>query len=185
MNFYLNIINIIPAYISYQRVNKYSNNKKDITLMIPNIYLYKVLKILKDNTNTLYKQLIDIVCVDFPERLNRFELNYCLLSLKYNNRINIKTFNDEIISMNSIMNIYPNANWSEREVWDLYGVLFINNTDLRRILTDYGFEGYPMRKDFPLSGYIEVIYQDSSKSIKYVNLALTQQFRMFQYDTKW
>jgi len=179
------IINIIPSLVNYEKVNKYVNNKQEVTLMISSIYLFKILKILKYNTNLLYKQLIDIIAVDFPERLNRFELNYSLLSLKYNNRITIKTYNDEITSISSIMHLFPNANWSEREVWDMYGVLFTNNTDLRRILTDYGFEGHPLRKDFPLSGYHEVIYDDSLKNISYQNLSLSQQFRYFDYKSAW
>lgn len=179
------ITNIIPSLINYEKTNKYINNKKEITLMISSIYLYKVIKILKLNTNLLYKQLIDIICVDFPERLNRFEINYTLLSLKYNNRINIKTYTDEITSINSITSLYSCANWSEREVWDMYGILFIGNLDLRRILTDYGFEGHPLRKDFPLSGYHEVIYDDSLKNITYQNISLTQQFRFFDYKSAW
>jgi len=179
------LINIIPKYINYVIQTKFFNNKKEFSILIPNIYLNPLLTILKNNTNMLFKTLIDIVGIDYPERTNRFELNYCLLSLKYNTRLNIKTYIDEITLNQSITKLYPNAMWSEREVWDLFGILFINNMDLRRILTDYGFDGFPLRKDFPLSGYNEVIYDDSIKSITYQQLNLTQQFRNFDYKSNW
>jgi NADH:ubiquinone oxidoreductase subunit C len=141
--------------------------------------------IYKNNTNILLKSLIDIICVDYPERKNRFELNYSLLSIKYNIRVHIKTFIDEVTLNSSVTDIYPNAMWSEREVWDLYGVFFKNNKDLRRILTDYGFDGFPMRKDYPLSGYYEVMYDDSHKNIISQKITLTQQYRSFDYKSHW
>jgi NADH/F420H2 dehydrogenase subunit C len=181
----LSIINIAPKYINYVTTYEYVNFKKEINILISNRYLYNILNILKNNTNILLKQLIDIICVDFPDRFNRFELNYSLLSIKYNTRLNIKTYIDEITSINSLSKLFPNAVWSEREVWDLYGVLFINNPDLRRILTDYGFEGHPLRKDFPLTGYTELLYDDSLKNITYQQVNVAQQFRSFDYRSAW
>jgi NADH:ubiquinone oxidoreductase subunit C len=179
------LLNLVPLYINYILTISNLNHKKEIQLLISNQYLTKILYILKNNTNVLLKSLIDIICIDYPERTNRFELNYNLLSLKYNLRINIKTYIDELSLNDSIIDIYPNAMWSEREVWDLYGILFRGNTDLRRILTDYGFEGFPMRKDFPLSGYTELFYDDSNKSIVYQKVSLSQQFRNFEYKSTW
>lgn len=179
------LLNIVPAYINYFLQFNFINKKKEIHVLVSNIYLFKLLYILKKNTNLLFKTLIDIICVDYPERINRFELNYNLLSLKYNLRINVKTYIDEISLNDSITKIYPNAMWSEREVWDLYGVYFKHNMDLRRILTDYGFEGFPMRKDFPLSGYTEVSYDESNKSIIYQKVYLSQQFRTLDYKSAW
>lgn len=179
------LFNISPLYINSFLSFNYFNNKKEIYILISNIHLLRLLYILKKNTNILLKSLIDIICIDYPERTNRFELNYHLLSLKYNIRINIKTYIDEISLNNSIIKIYPNAMWSEREVWDSYGVFFKNNNDLRRILTDYGFEGFPMRKDFPLSGYNEIYYDDLNKSIYYQKLYLSQQYRNFDYKSAW
>jgi NADH:ubiquinone oxidoreductase subunit C len=181
------LYNILPTYIIYILYTNYKNKKyaNEIKVLVSNINLTKIMYIYKNNTNVLLKTLIDIICVDYPERTNRFELNYSLLSLKYNIRINIKTFIDEITLNDSITKIYSNAMWSEREVWDLYGVFFKNNNDLRRILTDYGFDGFPMRKDFPLSGYYEIIYDDSHKNIISQKINLTQQYRLFDYKSTW
>jgi len=174
---------MMPLYINYMLMVK--NTKKDINILTSNIYITKLLYILKTNTNLLIKLLIDMIGIDYPERKNRFELNYALLSLKYNIRLNVKTYIDEITLNDSIIKIYPNAMWSEREVWDMYGIFFKNNIDLRRILTDYGFDGFPLRKDFPLTGYNEVIYDDSHKNIVYQKLNITQQFRNFDYKSAW
>jgi NADH/F420H2 dehydrogenase subunit C len=140
---------------------------------------------LKDHENCLFKVLIDIFAVDYPNKENRFELVYCLLSTKYNSRIKIKTFVDEFTPVESIVDIYQAANWLEREVWDMHGVYIEQHPDLRRILTDYGFEGYPLRKDFPLSGYTEVRYDDSQKRVIYEPLELTQEFRVFNLTSPW
>jgi|SRR5579885_539291 len=177
--------NVAPKYVNYIIETSHKNGYKELYLLVSNIYLFNLLKILKNNSNTLFKVLIDIICIDYPERVNRFELNYHLLSLKYNTRINIKTYIDEISYNESITAIYPNAMWSEREVWDMYGVLFVNNPDLRRILTDYGFDGFPLRKDFPLSGYSEVIYDDTIKNVVYQELSVAQQYRNFEYRSAW
>ena len=140
---------------------------------------------LKDHENCLFKVLIDIFAVDYPNREDRFELVYCLLSTKYNSSIKVKTFVDEFTPVESIVDIYQVANWLEREVWDMHGVYIEQHPDLRRILTDYGFEGYPLRKDFPLSGYTEVRYDDSQKRVIYEPLELSQEFRVFNFNSPW
>jgi NADH dehydrogenase (ubiquinone) Fe-S protein 3 len=125
--------------------------------------LKNMILFLKNHENCLFKMLIEIYAVDYPTKANRFELVYCLLSTKYNSRIKVKTFVDEITPVESIVDVYQSANWLEREVFDMHGIYIEQHPDLRRILTDYGFEGYPLRKDFPLSGYTEVRYDDSQK----------------------
>ena len=147
--------------------------------------LKNVILFLKDHENCLFKILIDIFAVDYPTKENRFELVYCLLSPKYNSRIKIKTFVDEFTPVESIVDIYQSANWLEREVWDMNGIYIEQHPDLRRILTDYGFEGYPLRKDFPQSGYVEVRYDDSQRRVVVEPLEMTQEFRQFDFSSPW
>jgi len=134
---------------------------------------------------TQFKQLIDISTVDYPERGNRFEVIYHLLSIKYSKRISIRTFTDELMPLQSMCALFSSSNWSEREAWDMMGIFFKGHPDLRRILTDYGFSGYPLRKDFPLSGYLEVRYDDSDKHIRYEPIELAQEFRNYDYLSPW
>jgi len=148
-------------------------------------HIIPVLTFLRDHTNTQYKVLTAISGVDYPEREQRFEVAYELLSLKYNHRIRVKVFVDEFSSIESAVSVYPAASWWEREVWDMYGVFFRNHPDLRRILTDYGFEGHPMRKDFPLTGYTEVRYDEVKKRVVSEPLELTQEFRKFDFSSPW
>jgi len=148
-------------------------------------HIIPVLTFLRDHTNTQYKVLTAISGVDYPEREQRFEVAYELLSLKYNHRIRVKVFVDEFSSIESAVSVYPAASWWEREVWDMYGVFFRNHPDLRRILTDYGFEGHPMRKDFPLTGYTEVRYDDVKKRVVSEPLELAQEFRKFDFSSPW
>jgi NADH/F420H2 dehydrogenase subunit C len=147
--------------------------------------LEKTLFFLKDHEGCLFKILVDILVVDYPGREKRFSLVYCLLSLKYNVRIKVKISIDELTSVNSITNIYKSSCWMEREVWDMNGIFFENHPDLRRILTDYGFEGYPLRKDFPLSGYTEVRYDDSQKRVVSESLEMSQEYRVFNFNSSW
>lgn len=174
------IVRILPKYIKHVLWNNYERY-----ILISPFVLINVLSYLKWNTNSQYKILIDISSVDYPERANRFELNYHLLSIKYNTRITIKTYTNEITPVESTSSIYSNACWSEREVMDMFGIFFMNNPDLRRILTDYGFEGHPLRKDFPLSGYYEIRYDDNHKYIVTEQLEVTQEFRLFDYTSPW
>lgn len=129
--------------------------------------------------------LLDIWVVDYPERENRFEINYLLLSVKHEIRYIVKTLVSEYKYIHSVTNLFPSANWLEREVWDMYGVLFIEHIDLRRILTDYGFSGHPLRKDFPLTGYTELRYDDSEKRVVVEVLEASQEFRLFNYSSPW
>jgi len=144
-----------------------------------------VFSFLKNHNNCQYKVLTAITGTDYPERTDRFEISYELLSLKFNNRVRIKTYVNEMGSIETITNVYSSANWWEREVWDMLGVFFSKHPDLRRILTDYGFEGYPLRKDFPLSGYVEVRYDDAVKRVVCEPLELAQEFRSFNFESPW
>ena len=147
--------------------------------------LYNNLNILKKSETFKFKQLIDITGVDFPEREERFQLIYTLLSHEYNQRIALKiNFKDEEI-IPSIVNIFTSANWLEREVFDMYGIKFSSHPDLRRILTDYEFEGYPLRKDFPLTGFKEVRYDPEFKKVKYDTVKLQQDYRDFDFESPW
>lgn len=128
---------------------------------------------------------MDVTAVDYPSRPQRFEVVYHLLSVKHNARLCVKTCVDEVHPVPSSVSVYPSAGWSEREVWDLFGVHFAGHPDLRRILTDYGFQGHPLRKDFPLSGYMEVRYDETQKRVLYEPVELSQEFRYFAFRTPW
>lgn len=144
-----------------------------------------VLGFLKDHHNAQYTNIVDICGVDVLTRQYRFEVVYNLLSVHFNSRIRVKTYTDELTPLDSATAVYKGANWYEREVWDMFGVFFSNHPDLRRILTDYGFEGHPFRKDFPLSGYVEVRYDDEVQRVVVEPLELTQEFRKFDLSTPW
>lgn len=144
-----------------------------------------VLSFLKDHHNAQFTNLADIAGVDVPSRKYRFEVVYNLLSLRYNTRIRVKTYTDELTPIDSVNDVHKAANWYEREIWDMFGVFFADHPDLRRILTDYGFEGHPFRKDFPLSGYVEVRYDDAKKRVVVEPLELAQEFRRFELNSPW
>ena len=154
-------------------------------LNINQFMLIKVVKILKENEKLKLNQFIDITAVDYPNKKNRFEMVYIFLSIEFNLRIIIKFFINENASVDSITNLFPAANWYEREVWDLFGIAFNNHPDLRRLLTDYGFIGHPLRKDFPLSGNVEVKYDLNEKKVVYEPIKLTQSFREFEFESPW
>jgi NADH-quinone oxidoreductase subunit C len=147
--------------------------------------LLRVIKFIRNDANCLFQMLIDICGVDYPEREQRFEIVYNLLSLKHNLRLRLKVSTDENTPVPSVSSIYPAASWFERECWDMYGVFFGDHPDLRRILTDYGFEGHPLRKDFPLTGYVEVRYDDEQRRVVYEPVKLTQEFRSFDFLSPW
>ena len=147
--------------------------------------LLRVIKFLRNDANCLFHMLVDICGVDYPEREKRFEIVYNLLSLKHNIRLRLKVSTDENTPVPSVSSIYPTAGWFERECWDMYGVFFGDHPDLRRILTDYGFEGHPLRKDFPLTGYVEVRYDDEQRRVVYEPVKLTQEFRSFDFLSPW
>ena len=147
--------------------------------------IVKIMTFLRDDSNCQFKVLVDISGVDYPERDERFEVVYNLLSLKLNQRVRVKLRADESRPVPSITSVFSAANWYEREAWDLYGILFDDHPDLRRILTDYGFEGHPLRKDFPLTGYVEVRYDEEQKRVVYAPVKLTQEFRNFDFLSPW
>ncbi|MGI9354160.1 MAG: NADH-quinone oxidoreductase subunit C [Rhizobiaceae bacterium] len=144
-----------------------------------------LLKLLKNESRWLFEVLIDICGVDWPGRENRFDVVYHLLSPRRNHRIRIKVEANETEPVPSVISVFPAANWFEREAYDMYGILFSGHPDLRRLLTDYGFQGHPLRKDFPLSGHVEVRYDDESKRVVYEPVRLTQEFRNFDFESPW
>ena len=147
--------------------------------------IVKVLTFLRDDVNCRFKQLVDVCGVDYPDRTPRFDVVYNLLSLVNNNRIRVKVATDEDMPVPSVTGIFSSANWWERETWDMFGIYFSDHPDLRRILTDYGFEGHPLRKDFPLTGYVEMRYDDEQKRVVYEPVKLTQDFRSFDFLSPW
>jgi NADH-quinone oxidoreductase subunit C len=159
--------------------------KGELVLEVRAAAIVKVLTFLRDDSNCLFKLLIDLCGVDWPEREQRFDVVYHLLSLKHNQRMRIKVRTDEDTPVPSVVSVYSCAGWFEREAWDMYGIFFSDNPDLRRILTDYGFEGHPLRKDFPLTGYVEVRYDDEQKRVVYEPVKLTQEFRRFDFLSPW
>ena len=147
--------------------------------------IVRVMQFLRDDERCLFWCIIDITAVDWPEREKRFDVVYHLLSPKRNQRIRVKVQTDEATPVPSIISVYRGADWFEREVYDLYGVLFSGHPDLRRLLTDYGFEGHPLRKDFPLTGFVEVRWDDELKRVVYDPVRLAQEFRNFDFLSPW
>ena len=156
-----------------------------ISICIEDNNLIEVMIFLKTHSSTKFKQLIDITAVDYPERDKRFKMVYLLLSHEKNSRIKIEFDIKEGEPINSLTKIFPSANWMEREVFDMYGIKFKNHPDLRRILTDYGFKGHPLRKDFPLTGHNEVRYSEEDKKVIYEPVKLEQNYRNFDYESPW
>ncbi len=147
--------------------------------------IVKLLTALRDDPEMLFRQLMDVTAVDYPSKADRFEVVYQLLSLQLNLRATVKITTDEDTPVPSVTSVFSSAGWLEREVWDMYGIVFEGNPDLRRILTDYGFEGHPLRKDFPLTGYVELRYDEASARVVYEPVKLTQDFRMFDNLSPW
>jgi NADH-quinone oxidoreductase subunit C len=145
----------------------------------------KVLRFLRDDPTCRFSVLIDICGVDYPSRKKRFEVVYHLLSMHQNHRIRVKVPTDEDTMVPSVVEIFANANWYEREAFDMFGIMFSDHPDLRRILTDYGFSGHPLRKDFPLTGFVEVRYDDEQKRIVHEPVELAQEFRSFDFMSPW
>jgi NADH/F420H2 dehydrogenase subunit C len=179
-NFLKSISISVPSLIERTIISK-----SEICIYTKEDHLFNLITFLKYYTNAQFKQLSEITAVDFPNREKRFEVVYMLLSIRFNMRIKIKIHINELASVPSVSKLFPSAGWSEREVWDMFGIFFTGNPDLRRILTDYGFEGYPLRKDFPLSGYVEVRYDSSKKRVVCEPLELTQEFRLFDFTSPW
>ena len=161
------------------------DRKSYFEILINKKNILDTVNILKENNDLLFNQLIDITAVDYPSKDYRFELIYIFLSMTYNKRILLKIYLKESENIESITSLHKASNWFERECFDLFGIEFINHPDLRRIMTDYNFEGHPLRKDFPLTGNVEVRYDDLEKKIVYEPVKLTQEYRNFDYMSPW
>ena len=157
----------------------------ELTITVPSSVLVRVMIWLRDDNSMLFKELVDICGVDQPERERRFDVVYHLLSLHLNQRLRVKITTDETTPVPSLFTVFRAAGWFERETWDMYGVLFSQHPDLRRLLTDYGFEGHPLRKDFPLTGYVEMRYDESKGRVVYEPVELRQDFRTFDFLSPW
>ena len=159
--------------------------KSELVLHVKRDELLSFAGFLHDDTKCQFKLLMDICGVDYPARENRFEVVYNFLSLKLNHRVRVKLLTDEKTPVPSVVDIYPTAGWFEREAWDMYGIFFAGNPDLRRILTDYGFDGHPLRKDFPLTGYVEMRYDPEQQKVIYEPVQLQQAYRSFDAMSPW
>ncbi len=157
----------------------------ELILIVEAEAVARFLTFLRDDSNCLFKQLSDICGVDYPDRDPRFDVVYNLLSLRHNQRLRVKAPCAAETLVPSVTGVFSSAAWYEREAWDLYGIMFAGNSDLRRLLTDYGFEGHPMRKDFPLTGFVEVRYDEQQKRVIYEPVSLTQGFRSFDFLSPW
>tara|TARA_Y100000816_G_C25933661_1_gene486931 strand:+ start:220 stop:822 length:603 start_codon:yes stop_codon:yes gene_type:complete len=167
------------------KINQSNIKHNQIYVEIDKDDLLDVVTFIKTNKNTKFRQLIDITVVDYPENLKRFKVVYLFLSHEFNQRMILYFFISEKEVIQSLTSIFPSANWMEREVFDMYGVNFKDHPDLRRILTDYGFEGYPLRKDFPLTGHSEVRYSEENKKVVSEPVKLEQNYRNFDYESPW
>ena len=179
-----NLEKLINSELSIKVLNSVISNE-ELLIEIKYNDLVEVIQFLKSNENCKFKQLIDIAGVDYPENEKRFELIYLFLSHENNTRIKLLTKFEIDQTINSITKIFPSANWMEREVFDMYGIKFKNHPDLRRILTDYGFKGHPLRKDFPLTGFNEVRYSEKDKKVIYEPVKLEQNYRNFDFESPW
>jgi NADH/F420H2 dehydrogenase subunit C len=179
-NFVQSLVSMLPGWII-----RYTLLDSELTLEVAPENLPKIALFLRDHTGIQTKVLIDVTAVDYPERATRFEVVYIFLSIQQNSRLRVKTQLDSLTPVDSIVDIFPAANWFERETWDMFGIFFAHHPDLRRILTDYGFDGHPLRKDFPLSGFLEYRYNDAKKRVIFEPLQLTQELRFFDFTTPW
>lgn len=166
-------------------VKSHHQTHGELTVIIERDHIVPVMRFLRDDTQCGFELLVDLCGVDYPERTERFEVVYHMLSMTLNQRIRVKLSTDEDTAVASIVEIFPAANWYEREAFDMYGIQFSGHPDLRRLLTDYGFEGYPLRKDFPLTGHVEVRYDDLEKRVVYEPVELTQEYRNFDFLSPW
>ncbi len=184
----VNPIDSLAAVINSEAsnlINSVSIEYGELTVNTIGDDIIPLLRFLHDDSRTQFISIIDVCGVDYPGNEKRFEVVYHLLSPKHNTRIRVKLATDEETPVPSITGVYPGADWFEREAYDMYGILFTGHPDLRRILTDYGFDGHPLRKDFPLTGYVEVRYDEEAKRVVYEPVELRQEFRDFDYESPW
>jgi NADH-quinone oxidoreductase subunit C len=178
----------LEAHITSKLGNKILDRRiavGELTITVAVGDISEVLTFLRDDKACRFEVLIDLCGVDWPARALRFDVVYHLLSPRKNQRIRAKVHTDEETPVPSVIDVFPAANWYEREAFDMYGILFSGHPDLRRLLTDYGFQGYPLRKDFPLTGYVEVRYDDGAKRVVYEPVKLVQEFRSFDFESPW
>jgi NADH:ubiquinone oxidoreductase subunit C len=173
-----NIIKVLP-------IVRFELYKKETSFLIQTNLLKEILLVFKNHFKYQFKVLTCISGVDYPENLYRFKIVYELLSVKFNSRVRIKILVDELVPVNSLEKIFPGASWWESEIWDMYGVFFLDQHNLTRLLTDYGFQGYPLRKDFPLSGFTESRYNVVKNRVVYDNIELSQEYRTFNFISPW
>lgn len=173
-----NVIKILP-------IIRLELNYKENSLIVPTNFLNKILIIIKNHFKYQFKILTCISGIDYPNNFFRFKILYELLSLKFNSRIRIKILVDDLIPVNSVESLFYSATWWESEIWDMFGLFFIHQKNLTRILTDYGFQGFPLRKDFPLSGFIEARYNIFKNRVVYENMELSQEYRVFDFLSPW
>ncbi len=166
-------------------VTAYSIAHHELTVSAQARDIVSVMRFLRDDPRCLFWNIIDVTAVDWPSRERRFDVVYHLLSPKHNFRIRVKAETDETTPVPSIIEVFPGADWFEREIYDLYGIAFTGHPDMRRLLTDYGFDGHPLRKDFPLTGFVEVRYDDEVKRVVYAPVRLAQEFRNFDFLSPW
>lgn len=157
----------------------------ELMVVVERESIRRVMGFLRDDVNCQFKQLMDVCGADYPGRAERFDVVYNLLSLTHNRRVRVKVRTDEATPVPTVVGLFNSANWFERETWDMYGIYFRDHPDLRRMLSDYGFQGHPLRKDFPLTGYVEVRYDDDLKRVVYEPVKLPQEFRNFDFLSPW
>lgn len=186
-SFMASVVDMLPNAITSARIRcaNVPTGTAEMVLEVPHEQTVPVMRFLKLHSSAQFKNFIQCTAVDYPERKNRFRVVYNLLSTRFNARIRVHTYVDEVTPIESATKIFKGADWFEREVWDMYGVFFHSHPDMRRILTDYGFEGHPQRKDFPLSGYVEVRYDDIEKRVVQEPVEIAQEYRSFDYSTPW
>lgn len=181
-------LQVLASYITEKCSNLVTTSEVafgELTLATTADNLIALVTFLRDDSRCGFINIVDVCGVDYPSRVDRFEVVYHFLAPKQNQRIRVKLSTNEDKPVPSICPLFPGADWFEREAWDLYGVMFTGHPDLRRILTDYGFEGHPLRKDFPLTGFVEVRYDDTVKRVVYEPVALKQEFRSFDFLSPW
>lgn len=185
--FMASVVDMLPNSITTARIQcaNAPNSTAEMVLEVPHDKTVPVMRFLKMHSSSQFKCFIQATAVDYPERKDRFRVVYNLLSTRFNARIRVQTYVDEITPLESATKVFLGADWFEREVWDMFGVFFHSHPDMRRILTDYGFEGHPFRKDFPLSGYVEVRYDDAEKRVVQEPVEIAQEYRSFDYSTPW
>jgi NADH dehydrogenase (ubiquinone) Fe-S protein 3 len=182
-NFYLNIYFygvVLTKYIYLLLIDLF-----EIEILTSREFFFKLVYYLKYSLFSLMNQLIDIIVIDIPGKKLRFKIIYLFMSIQYNTRYKISIYTNELIPLSSLTKLYSFANWPEREIWDLFGILIMDHPDLRRLLTDYGFSSFPLRKDYPLSGYFELYYDDNKKKILKTPVSLIQEYRVFTFKNPW